>query len=49
MTCVGSLSPATVVRAKPHLPKKLSAALRLPFIEMDALFWDENWTPTPDF
>ena len=33
---------------KTTLARHLAGALALPYIELDALFWQPNWTPTPD-
>ena len=32
---------------KSTLARQLSAALRVPHIELDQLHWEPNWTPTP--
>ena len=33
---------------KSTLAQHLARALALPYIELDALFWQPNWTPAPD-
>ena len=33
---------------KSTLGQHLARALALPYIELDALFWQPNWTPAPD-
>lgn len=33
---------------KSTLGERLADALRVPFVELDALYWQPRWTPTPD-
>ncbi len=34
--------------SKSTFARSLARALNLPYVEMDALFWRENWTPCPE-
>ena len=37
----------TTCTGKTTLARRLSEVLRIPHVEMDALFWGPNWTPAP--
>ena len=37
----------TTCTGKTTLARRLSEVLRIPHVEMDALYWEPNWTPVP--
>lgn len=37
----------TSCSGKTRLARRIAATLDLPYVEMDALFWDRDWTPVP--
>ena len=37
----------TTCTGKTTLARRLSEVLGIPHVEMDALYWEPNWTPAP--